>query len=91
LGGKEMSELQTIVGGDIHRIANALESIAHDLDKNKSVHVARVAANRRISNAVAFINTRIREIEEGKMSTMESIRVNPTKDMEYIRDLLLEP
>jgi len=73
----------------IERIANALDTIASKIPEQKyNVTEHRVAALRRQSTVVAFISTKMCELEEDlSISAAETER--RIKDLSYIRKLLI--
>jgi len=73
----------------IERIANALDTIASKIPEQKcNITEHRVAALRRQSTVVAFISTKMCELEEDlSISAAETER--RIKDLSYIRKLLI--
>ena len=62
--------------GNLGRIANAVEKIAHTLEKPKNTSEFRIAALKRISNAVVYITNRMEEgVDENEYRILEHIRI----------------
>jgi hypothetical protein len=74
---------------DSDRIANALENIAHTLEKQKgTTSEFRIASLKRQSRAVSWIDARVMALEKTQTKTVHVVAF--LRDLHHIRQLLLE-